>query len=317
MFHPRRSLQDLVDGELSDRRRSVVEHHLQVCDTCSNDVRGLREHKGTLLGLGSPSPDPEFQRRLLSTGPGPSTGSAPDRPGLQPDRAATIASPKPSRRLRLVAAAGGSAVLAAAVLTGAYVVGSGSDPAAGAEAGSTTPRAGWEETFRGTPAALDADQVEVLRTQGWSCPGLTTLGLTLRSAEGLTIDGLPTLELVLEHDGDRVTVYEQRAVDGRRRTPPTNAVTGRTVAEDGFEHVGGLQQDLWVHSGEPWTVVLRSSSATYTVVSELPPADMPRTLQQLVTTEYAQLPTVAQPRNGSTIDRIMRGLSIMVHPQDP
>ncbi len=330
MFHPRRSLQDLADGELSDHRRATIEQHLQHCASCADDLSRLRGHKSVLLGLQNPSPDPDFQRRLLSSG---SSVARPDQrrdvtgatgirsvtgvTGLTGIKGATPRRTRvAARRRRALLVAGGTVGVATAILTGAYIVGSGSGPVrAGAATGPTTLRAGWDAMAPGTRTALDADQVESLRAQGWSCPELMSLGFTLRSAEAMLVGGVPTLELVLDHHGDLVTVYEQRKIDGRPADAPINAATGRTVVQDGFDHVGGVEQDLWVRSGAPWLVVLDAPYLTYTVVSELPPADMPQTLQQLVTAEYAQL-SPQQPQDDSVMERIVRGLSIIADPPD-
>lgn len=317
-----------MDGELSDRKRLAVERHVQLCAPCTAAVSRLRGHKSALLGLQRPSLDPDFQRRLLSTTSRPP--HAPEVPGssdvtrsddVRRTRPAGVAHDHalraPRRRRAVVAATAVSAVVAAAVLGSAYVAGSPQQATAGA-AGPTALRAGWESMVPRTPTALDADQLETLRAEGWACPALTSLGFTLRSAGGMSVGDMPTLRLVLEHDGDEVTVYEQRKIEGRpgaTTAVPVNAASGRTVEQDGFDHVGGVGRDLWVRSGEPWFVVLDSPTVTYTVVSELPPAAMPQTLNQLVTTDYARLST-PHGQDGSMMDRIMRGLSVMTHPQD-
>lgn len=319
MLHPHRSLQDLVDGELSDRRRIAVERHVSRCASCAAGVARLRRLKSALLGLRNPSPDPDLQRRLLSPGFGSAgvqerTGSSAAFVRAHHERTGPVRS-----RRTLVATAGGSAAVVAALLASAYVIGSETRPATVAEAGGTTAlRAGWEAVAPRTPTYLDTDQLETLRAGGWYCPELESLGFDLRSAEGITVDGTPTLELVLENDGDTVTVYEQRKVGGAvdAAAPPLNAVTGNIVTQDGFEHVGGAGQDVWVLSGRPWQVVLDSPSVTYTVVSDLPAAAMPQTLSQLVTAEHAQLALTPQGGDDSMVERILRGLSTITHPEE-
>ncbi|MHA7241140.1 anti-sigma factor family protein [Arthrobacter sp. TMS1-12-1] len=323
MFHPHRSLQDLVDGELSDRRRIAVERHVSRCSSCAAALSRIRALKSTLLGLDRPDPHPDLRRRLLSPGFG---GSAAPRAPHTGSSAAFVREHHertgPQRRRPVLAAVGGSAVVAAAILASAYVVGSEVPPVAeGTATGTTALRAGWESVAPRTPTVLDTDQLETLRAGGWYCPELEALGFTLRSAEGITVGGRPTLELVLENDGDTVTVYEQRKVGGvsvDRHVPPApvNAVTGNSVVSDGFEHIGGAARDVWVRPGAPWQAVLDSPSVTYTVVSDLPPASMPQTLSQLVTTEHTQLSLAPQGREDSTVDRILRGLSMITHVQD-
>ncbi len=221
----------------------------------------------------------------------------------------------PARRRRRVVAAGGTAVVATAILAGAYVV--GGEQAATAEElpGATALRAGWDSVAPRTPAYLDAEQLETLRAGGWYCPELESLGFSLKSAEGITVAGRPTLELVLENDGDTVTVYEQRKVGGDRDPGgPLSPLMGNTVASDGFEHIGGAGRDVWVRDGEPWQVVLDSPSVTYTVVADLPAAAMPQTLRQLVTTERAQLSLGPGEKQDSTVERIIRGLATITTP---
>ncbi|MDQ0735607.1 anti-sigma factor family protein [Arthrobacter agilis] len=324
MLHPHRSLQDLVDGELSDRRRIAVERHVSRCASCTASVARLRSLKSALLGLRNPSPDPGFQQRLLS--PHVGSGSTPRSSAEREERTGSSAAfvrahherTAPRRRHRTLVLAGGSAVAAASVLAAAYVVGSEAVPvtAEGAR-GATALRAGWDSVAPQTPTYLDTGQLETLREGGWYCPELESLGFTLQSAEGITVGGRPTLELVLENDGDTVTVYEQRKVGdaGGLDEPPLNAVTGSPVSSDGFEHIGGADRDIWVRSGEPWQVVLDSPTVTYTVVSDLPAAAMPQTLNQLVATEHAQLSLSPQGQDDSMMARIIRGLSRITHPE--
>jgi hypothetical protein len=326
MPHPRRSLQDLVDGELSDRRRIAVERHVSRCSGCAETVTRLRGLKSALLGLSSPSPDPALQRRLLSPGFESSLASAvTSSPHGHEARSGSSAAfvrahherTSPRRPYRTLLVAGGSAVVATTVLAGAYVVGSEVSPeAAGSGTGTAALRSGWESVAPQTPTYLDTGQLETLRAGGWYCPELESLGFTLRSAEGITVGGRPTLELVLENDGATVTVYEQRKVGDVRQagTAPVNAGTGNIVTSDGFEHIGGTDQDLWVRPGEPWQVVLDSPTVTYTVVSDLPASAMPRTLSQLVAAEHAQLALAPQGQDDSMMERIVRGLSRITHP---
>ena len=321
MLHSQRALQDLVDGELSDRRRIAVERHVARCASCAAVLGRLRGLKSSLLGLRSPDPTPELQRRLLASGFATTSAplSAPD-PGRNPGRTRGGSSPArprttgPRRRRTLVAAASGSVVVAGTLLAGAYVVGAEQAPTDGLS-GVTAMRAGWDSVAPRTPASFDEDQLETLRAGGWYCPELESLGFTLRSAEGITVGGRPTLELVLENDGETVTVYEQRKVGGRGSAgAPLSPMTGNLVSSDGFEHIGGTDRDLWVREGEPWQVVLDSPSVTYTVVSDLPASAMPQTMSQLVLAERAQLSFGPGEQQDSMLERIVRGLVTITNP---
>ncbi len=209
-------------------------------------------------------------------------------------------------------------MVATTVLGSAYMVGSETQSVSAEGAGgSTALRAGWESVAPHTPISLNTDQLDTLRAGGWYCPELESLGFTLQSAEGITVRGWPTLALVLENDGERVTVYEQRKVSEVQDmdAAPVSALTGNLVTSDGFEYLGGTGHDVWVRSGTPWQVVLDSPAVTYTVVSNMPAVDMPQTLSQLVTTEHAQLSVAHPKQEDSTMGRIVRGLSMITHPQ--
>lgn len=326
MLHSQRSLQDLVDGELSDRRRIAVERHVARCASCATMLGRLRGLKSSLLGLRNPDPDPELQRRLLApdfastptASPIPGVGHTHDhsRTGSNPARVPSGPPATPARRHRrrtFAAAAGGSAVLAGAVLAGAYVVGADA-PTAGSS-GTTAMRAGWDSVAPRTPASLDEEQLDTLRAGGWYCPELESLGYTLRSADGIMVAGRPTLVLVLEKDGETVTVYEQRKVsEVRDPGAPLSPVTGHSISSDGFEQIGGTDRDLWVREGDPWQVVLDSPSVTYTVVSGLPASAMPETMSQLVLTERAQLSFGPEEEQDSMLERIIRGLETITTP---
>ncbi|WP_049829036.1 anti-sigma factor family protein [Arthrobacter sp. RIT-PI-e] len=320
MLHPYRSLQDLVDGELSDRRRIAVERHVARCASCATALGRLRGLKSSLLGLRNPDPDPALQRRLLA--PGFASTPAAPAPGAHGPGGATAVGPHPAgkhagpvrRRRTLTVAAGGTAVVAGAVLTGAYVMGAEQTPDPG-PSNITAMRAGWDSVAPRTPASLDEEQLETLRAGGWYCPELESLGFTLRSAEGITVAGTPTLELVLEKDGDTVTVYEQRkGGEARDRGGPLSPVTGDPVSADGFEHIGGSGRDLWLREGDPWQVVLDSPSVTYTVISDLPASAMPQTMGSLVQTERAQLSFDPDEQQDSMLERIVRGLATITTP---
>ncbi|MHA7292789.1 hypothetical protein [Arthrobacter sp. HLT1-21] len=222
-----------------------------------------------------------------------------------------------SRHRTPMAVTGGLAVVALATLTGAYALGAESESEVLAGSGRNGAlMAGWQSVAPSTPSALNDSQLEELRGDGWYCPDLEMLGFTVVSAEAMTIAGRPALMMVLDDGADSVTIYEQRKLgDGREpvASPPINAVTGNTVVADGFERIGGMQRQVWVHPGHSWQVVLDSQSVTYTVVSSLPAAEMPQAVSQLVLAEHSRLdPT--EPTAQDPVSRILRGLSKLAQP---
>ncbi|MBG6216529.1 hypothetical protein IWX75_000973 [Arthrobacter sp. CAN_A6] len=316
MRHPKRFLQDFADEELEPRKRAAVAEHLLRCSHCARLIDEHRRLRVLLARTDAPELPVDLSGRIFDRTSSSSSGSsAAGASATELPRGARRTVPS-ARRTPLVAV-GGLAAASAAILAGAYVVGveGGGVPVAGADAASAL-RTGWESVAPETPAVLGAVQLDRLRENGWYCPELEAMGFALRSAEGRTVGGRPTLELVLSNGTDLITVYEQRRMDsaGDPDTPPVNAVTGNPVTVDGFEHIGGTERDMWVHPGEPWQVVLDSPSVTYTVVSTMAAAAMPQTLNQLVATEHAQLAPPPHGPDNSTMTRILRGLSVLADP---
>lgn len=316
MRHPRKFLQDFADEELEPRKRAAVAEHLLRCSHCAALIDDHRRLRSVLARTDAPKPPEDLPDRILGRMSGSS--SVPSAAGASATelRLGTRRALPTTRRIPLMAM-GGAAAAAAAILAGAYVVGAedGSTPVAGADAASAL-RAGWESVAPETPAVLDAGELDLLREDGWYCPELEAMGFALRSAEGITVGGRPTLELVLDNGTDTITVYEQRRLNSARDagTPPVNAVTGNSVTVDGFEHIGGTERDMWVHPGEPWQVVLHSPSVTYTVVSSMAASAMPQALNQLVATEHAQLAPPPHGPDNSMMTRILRGLGVLADP---
>lgn len=318
MRHPKRQLADFVDGELLPGRRRGVERHLARCSPCRDTVQVLRRVRSQLQNSAVPRPDAGLFDRIMAT-----ADHTPSRPAdlgdvvdlrLRRERKLTGFA---SRHRTPMAVTGGLAVAALATLTGAYALGAESENDAIAGSGPTGAlMAGWQSVAPSTPALLDDSQLEKLRVDGWYCPDLEVMGFSVASAEAITVDGRPALMMVLDNGTDSVTIYEQRKLgDGREpvASPPIDAVSGNTVIADGFERIGGMQREIWVHPGHSWHVVLDSQSVTYTVISSLPAAEMPHAVSQLVLGEHSRLaPT--EPTARDPVSRILRGLNKLAQP---
>ena len=230
--------------------------------------------------------------------------------------------PDDKRPARVAVVVGGVlAGCAVVALSAAYVLGGEAQTAvSGSAAGITwAPLSANAAAVR--PVALDSSGLEALRRSGWTCPLLLGLGYRLKSAEQLLVGGQPAVRLDLTDDNHRVTITEQRHTaasgegsDSAHATPPLNAATGHPVTMDGFQEVAGLDRAVWVRGGEEWTVVLDSEDVTYTLRSDLPLAEMPDTVSQVVLMENSrlELPPPAPPDD--PLSRIIRGLGMMVSP---
>lgn len=322
MRHPTRFLIDYVAGELSTARQRAVEKHLLRCARCHEVVKQEQAIRRRLRSTSTPGPSEDLFERILRGSAAPQGGACP--PGTAGGTGSTpfgvvggepLAESFVRRNRNAVAVGSGLAVAAIATLTAAYALGSEVNSEELTAAGSA---ASVTESFRtvaeAAPARLNSTEIEQLRDDGWFCPELQTLGFQLVRAEALEIDGRPTLELELTDGNHALTIYEQRG-EGMDSAPiPVNAATGNTVQEDGFEEIGGTEQTVWLHPGRAWQLVIDSGSATYTVVSTLPVADMPRAVSQLMFNEHSQLAYSRPDAPSDPLSRILRGLGKLAQP---
>lgn len=309
MRHPTRFLTDYVAGELSPARRQAIERHLSRCLRCSDVVEQETSVRERLQNADTPGPPDGLFERILRESARPPTigGSAPMNSPSRFDVSAFAL-----RHRGAMALSGGAVVVTVATLTAAYALGAEVQQDEVTAGRLTTAAESWETVTSDTPAQLTAGQIEQLRDDGWFCPELKTMGFELTGAEAMTVSGHPTLQLKL-HDGEHaLTIYEQRGTSAE--AIPLNAATGNQVTEDGFEEIGGTRRSVWVHPGRAWQLVINSGSVTYTVVSTLPVADMPRTISQLMLTEQSQLAYSRPDTPEDPMSRIMRGLAKLAQP---
>lgn len=204
-----------------------------------------------------------------------------------------------------------------------------------------------------TPAgSLSAEQLSALRARGWSCPELRELGYHLVWARGGVTDGSEILELRLTDGRHFATVLEQHATaapglpgtagalrpapgrDGSAQGdaappsgPPVNVLTGHPATEDGFvaarlDTAAGLDATgapasssgtLWINKHAPFRAIYRTSTATFTYVSELPADQADDGLGALVHSRPAtSAMSPAAPGDGGVPARLERGLERIV-----
>jgi hypothetical protein len=90
--------------------------------------------------------------------------------------------------------------------------------------------------------------LSALRSEGWVCPELETLGFHVQSANAITINGMPAVELHLSDGQHYATVVEQHPVDAAAAT------NGHLV----------------VSRQAPWTATYDTPAARFTLESNLP-----------------------------------------------
>lgn len=319
MLHPKRFLIDYVAGELSPARQCAVEKHLLRCALCHEIVEQEQAIRRRLRTTSTPDPSEDLYERILrrsaagraeAEAPADAAAGVPFSPDVGPVR-----EPFVHRNRTLVAVGSGLAVAAVATLTAAYALGSEVDSSdLAAATGSASVTESFQTVAANASANLSTSEIEQLRDDGWFCPELQTLGFQLERAEALEIDGRPTLQLDLSDGTHSLTIYEQRGEAADSEAIPINAISGNTVREDGFEEIGGTEQTVWLHPGRAWQLVIDSGSATYTVASTLPVADMPRAVSQLMLTEHSQLAYSRPDAPSDPLSRVLRGLAKLARP---
>ncbi|EMY33479.1 hypothetical protein D477_014782 [Arthrobacter crystallopoietes BAB-32] len=330
MRHPERDLAEYLDGELADDRRPGFERHLQRCERCRRWIADHRAIQERLRSLDVPAPGPDLASRLLSA---PAMAAAgPDREALPPAAAgsgtADAPEARPSARRTALVFCGLATGFAALTFSTAYVLG-GEDPAPQAAGSGSQPQ--WRDAAAvnlgtaGISQQMDGEDLVQLRRSGWNCPQLAVLGYELASARAITVAGDPAVRVELAGEDGTVVVTEQRRgveqpqparQEAVRAVAPVNAITGRTVAADGFRPVDGMDRDMWLRAGPNWTVVLNSANVTYTVWSNAPWSSMPETVNQIIIAEKSRLMLPEPAAADDPVSRIIRGLGKMVQPSD-
>jgi anti-sigma factor RsiW len=329
MRHPERDMADYLDGELDDDRRPGFERHLASCERCRSWIAEHRALQERLRSLDVPPPAPDLTGRLLSAparaedGP---NGYLPSADKAAPGSHATPAK-RASPRQTLLVLCGAAAGFATLTFGTAYILG-GEEPALQATGSAGGQASGTTTVDLGGMAPgqkMGREELAQLRRSGWNCPQLSGLGYELESARTMMVAGEPAVRVELEGEDGSVVVTEQRrgverpqpaAPEAARAVAPVNAVTGRSVAADGFRPIDGMDRDMWLRAGPNWTVVLNSADVTYTMWSDAPLSELPDMVGQVIIAEKSRL-TVPRPAAlDDPVSRIIRGLGKMVVPAD-
>lgn len=279
MAHIGHCVGEFLGGRLNACQHSRAEEHLRVCAHCR--LLLARERHRLRLLAAVPQPSDDLAQRILQR------TQCLNTPGNEELRL-----PYRVRRRAKSALAAGTGAAVVALLGGAYLAGADTGEKTAppqpsmAAVGLTShwpvenPAAMPPQPGSAQPAtAVESTDLDSLKSAGWACPELASMGFSLRSAEGFVLAGVPTLELILSNGANSVRVYEQRPQQGSAAGGsgvPLNAMTGHDAAADGFTPLssGGVQ--MWLHQGSPWQVIFRQEDETYTVSTDLPAAALER-----------------------------------------
>lgn len=293
-----------------------MQAHLARCGECRAEA--AREHRrlSRLRAAEIPVPSPELRERIERSalqgtgeqGKGEQgTGGA--LHGYSAAQMPATALRRPRRRF-LVAAGAMAAV--GLVLSTAYVLGGWTHtPALAASAPSLA--AGWSEVTGDEDRQLTAEQIDALRTLGWTCPELRRVGMTLVTAHSVHVAGQPAVAMTLEGQDGTVTVYETRS-DSSARGPAIDGMSGHLVTEEGFvlQEAAPGRPEVWRHPQRPHHAVVTSGRVTYSIAAAA--ADdraLEDAVSELSLTESSRLVRHLPDTAQGVWDRIRRGLSVM------
>ncbi len=271
--------------------------HADQCADCAAALRRQRQYLERLRDAAVPAVSDDLTERLLLR-----TRELAAAPPARAPRAAPF-------KLAGLAAGGAAMVTAGAVAAGAYMA-AGDPPqyaaasfsgesrdrvqsGDSAKAGETGQAALPLEATGGAPAGNAAggtpadSHVASLRSRGWACPDLASMGFHVVSATSKTYAGRATVELRLSDGRHTATVLEQHTTAagdaGLQGTAsdtggPVNPLTGHAASEDGFVAVeeppvpdsGAGNARLWVKASAPWSAIYQTGRSTFTYVSDLP-----------------------------------------------
>ena len=215
------------------RRHHRGDDHLQSCGECAATVTRERQYIQRLREAAVPPASDDLTARLLS------------RTQLLASAPAPMRNQHPAARV-LAFTAGGTAVAAGILAVSAFALAGDSLPMAAGTAmnGSLVQYAA---QLPADGRELTAPQLSALRSEGWVCPELETLGFHVRSANAITVNGMPAVELHLSDGQHYATVVEQHPVDA--------------AAKDG---------SLVVSKLAPWTATYETPAGRFTLESNLP-----------------------------------------------
>ena len=228
------------------RRHQRTSSHLRSCHECSAAVRRERQYLERLRDAPIPPASDDLTARLLARTQ--ELAAVPQVPLQRP------AQPRTAVRV-LALAAGGSTAAAAVLAAGAFAA--AGDPLPGEALGNP---AAFSQVSSRTPAdgrQLNAEQLTLLRSEGWACPELEAMGFHLESAKATVLNEQPAVELRLTDGSHYATVTEQRL-----------------PAQGGGEQGGTADREadtnLHVWQSSPWLATYRTPGHSFTYESDLP-----------------------------------------------
>ncbi|MDP9888131.1 anti-sigma factor [Pseudarthrobacter enclensis] len=223
--------------------------HLEACQECAATVRRERQYIERLRDAPIPPASDDLTARLLArTHHLAAQEPVPPQQG-GPSRVAARA---------LALTAGGTVAAAGVLAVGAFTA--AGDPGSGAAGDSD---AAFSHVSSQTPAdgrTLTDAQLATLRSDGWACPELQSMGFHLETAKALIVNGQPAVELRLTDGSHHATITEEHPVQASAQAPQAGDAQPQPQGE-------GIHQE-W--DGTNRAATYRTAGLTITYRSDLP-----------------------------------------------
>lgn len=259
----------MTSGNPLFRRHHRGDSHVRACPECASAVHRERQYIERLREAAIPPASQDLTDRLLQQTH--VLAMAPCEGTRTPPRGARI----------LALAAGGTAAAAGVLAVSAFALAGDPLPMASKpSAGSFVQQPGH------VPAdgrELSAEQLAGLRTDGWVCPELESMGFHVLSARATVLDGRPAVEMRLSDGQYYANVLEQH---------------GANAAADG---------SVLIRSSAPWTAVFQTAESTITYESDLPADradDALPVLQRLSALATSGISAGIEPEQPAAVDSI-------------
>jgi hypothetical protein len=214
------------------RKHHRGDDHLQSCGECAATVNRERQYLQRLREAAVPPASDDLTARLLS------------RTQMLASAPAPVPSQHSAGRV-LALTAGGTAAAAGILAVSAFAMAGDSIPMAGTAMNGSLVQHATQLPADGRQ--LTGPQLSALRSEGWVCPELETLGFHVQSANAITVNGMPAVELHLSDGQHYATVVEQHPLD----EASTNG-------------------SLVVSKLAPWSATFETAAGRFTLESDLP-----------------------------------------------
>ncbi|WP_255482070.1 anti-sigma factor [Pseudarthrobacter sp. NBSH8] len=226
------------------RRHHRGAEHVQACAECAAALKRERQYIERLRDAAVPPASDDLTARLLAR--------------TQLLAAAAEPAQRPYRPVKVIAlAAGGTAAAAGILAVSAFALAGDSTPVAQAAIKGSLVQHTAQLPADGRE--LDAPQLLALRSEGWVCPELEQLGFHVRSANAITLNGRPAVELRLSDGSHYATIVEQHPADA-----------GQESGQDADLSTNESHEKLMVSNLAPWTATIKTTAGIFTVESDLP-----------------------------------------------